>query len=129
MSHTNLDHRRTHNLLLISKLLNQRDTTSPFTLVLDNLEQPAKPLLREYIRRAKLSKTSTVFLSFENFARPKDVDIFVQCFGKKTPDGILRDVRNALVKTESKSASHAYLAMPPVKLTPPKQELSSLLIP
>jgi elongator complex protein 5 len=129
MSHTNLDHRRTHNLLLISKLLNQRDTTSPFTLVLDNLEQPAKPLLREYIRRAKLSKTSSVFLSFETFARPKDVDIFVQSFGKKTPDGILRDVRNALIKTESKSASNAQVAMPSVKLTLLKQELSSSLIP
>jgi len=54
MAHTNLSHRRTHNLLLISKLLSQRDSSSPFTLVLDSLEQPAKSLIGEYIKRAKV---------------------------------------------------------------------------
>lgn len=51
---TNLSHRRTHNLLLISKLLSLRDTASPLTLLLDSLEQPATPLFQEYIRRAKV---------------------------------------------------------------------------
>ena len=55
MAHSNLSHRRTHNLLLISKLLNQRDAASPFTLVLDSLEQPAKPLITDYLRRADVS--------------------------------------------------------------------------
>ncbi len=50
----NLQHRRTHNLLLISKLLNLRDNASPFTLILDSLEQSGKPLIHEYIRRAKV---------------------------------------------------------------------------
>lgn len=54
MAPINLSHRRTHNLLLISKLLSLRDTASPLTLVLDSLEQPATPLLKEYIRRAKV---------------------------------------------------------------------------
>lgn len=49
-----LQHRRTHNLLLISKLLNQRDAASPFTLVLDSLEQSGKSLLTEYMRRANV---------------------------------------------------------------------------
>ncbi|KIV91491.1 hypothetical protein PV10_06025 [Exophiala mesophila] len=96
MSHSNLQHRRTHNLLLISKLLNQRDTASPFTLVKDSLEQPAKPLLREYIRRAKLSKTSVIFLSFETFTKPKDVDFFVECYGDKKSETILRDVQKVV---------------------------------
>ena len=47
-------HRRTHNLLLISKLLSQREQVSPLTLVLDTLEQTAKPLIAEYLRRAKV---------------------------------------------------------------------------
>lgn len=47
-------HRRTHNLLLISKLLNLHDNASPLILVQDSLEQPAAPLLKEYIRRAKV---------------------------------------------------------------------------
>jgi hypothetical protein len=54
MAHLHLSYRRTHNLLLISKLLSQRDSASPFTLVLDSLEQSAKCLLREYIKRAKV---------------------------------------------------------------------------
>ena len=55
MAPVNLSHRRTHNLLLISKLLGLRDTASPFTLLLDSLEQPATPLIKEYIRRARVS--------------------------------------------------------------------------
>lgn len=55
-----VDHRRTHNLLLISRLLSLRDAASPFTLVLDSLSQSARPLLREYIQRAqKVSSRSS----------------------------------------------------------------------
>jgi elongator complex protein 5 len=60
MAHPNLAHRRTHNLLLISKLLNQRDNASPFTLVQDTLEQSAKPLIKEYIKRANVSYINSV---------------------------------------------------------------------
>jgi len=47
-----VDHRRTHNLLLISRLLGLRDTVSPFTLLLDSLSQSSRPLVCEYIERA-----------------------------------------------------------------------------
>jgi len=60
-----LQHRRTHNLLLISKLLNQRETTSPFTLIIDILEQSGKPLLRECIKRANV-----ILLWFYVFEEP-----------------------------------------------------------
>jgi hypothetical protein len=53
-------HRRTHNLLLISKLLNQRDAASPFTLVIDSLEQSAKPLIAEQIKRANVRAKQVV---------------------------------------------------------------------
>ena len=105
MSHSNLQHRRTHNLLLISKLLNQRDAASPFTLVKDSLEQPAKPLLREYIRRAKLSKTSVIFLSLETFTKPKDVDFLVECYGDRKSETILRDVQKVVSSGAGKSMS------------------------
>jgi elongator complex protein 5 len=87
----NLSHRRTHNLLLISKLLNQRDHTSPFTLVFDSLEQPAKPLLREYLRRAKLGKSSSIFLAFETLKKPQACDNFITCWDK-TPAQISQAV-------------------------------------
>ncbi|PGH09951.1 hypothetical protein AJ79_05567 [Helicocarpus griseus UAMH5409] len=77
MPSTNVSHRRTHNLLLISKLLSLRDSASPLTLLLDSLEQPATPLIQEYIRRAKLSKVHVIFVSFETLVRPDGVDTFI----------------------------------------------------
>lgn len=50
--------RRTHNLLLFQKLLNLRDGASPFTLLLDTLEQSSQPVVREFITRAKVSQTA-----------------------------------------------------------------------
>ncbi|CAD0112980.1 unnamed protein product, partial [Aureobasidium uvarum] len=77
MAPTTLQHRRTHNLLLISKLLSQRENVSPFTLIVDNLEQSGKPVLREYIRRAT---TEVIFVSFESLKKPKDVGVFVKAW-------------------------------------------------
>ncbi|KAL2007347.1 hypothetical protein VTN00DRAFT_8785 [Thermoascus crustaceus] len=91
---TNLSHRRTHNLLLISKLLNPRDAPSPLTLLLDSLEQPATPLIREYIRRAKLSKVHVTFISFETLRRPDGVDAFISARRKK-PSELAKEVANA----------------------------------
>ena len=80
MAHSNLNHRRTHNLLLISKLLGQN--VSPLTLILDTLEQPARPLLSEYLRRARLSKTHSILISFETFKEPHGAGVFVSCHDK-----------------------------------------------
>lgn len=46
--------RRTHNLLLFQKLLNLRDGASPFSLLLDTLEQSSAPVVREFMVRAKV---------------------------------------------------------------------------
>lgn len=73
-----LDYRRTHNLLLMSRLLSSgsRSATgtgtstnpSPFTLLLATLSQSPTPLLAEYIKRN--SKSRTVFVSFATFSPP-----------------------------------------------------------
>ena len=55
MTDKTLQHRRVHNLLLIQKLLSVRGDSSPFTLVLDTIEQTAKPLINHYIHNAKVS--------------------------------------------------------------------------
>ncbi|KAJ5242121.1 Histone acetylation protein 2 [Penicillium citrinum] len=94
MAPINLSHRRTHNLLLISKLLNLRDTASPFTLLLDSLEQPATPLFKEYIRRAKLSKVHVTLISFETLRKPDGVDAFISA-RRKTPADIMSEVSSA----------------------------------
>ena len=43
-----------HNLLLFQRHLALRESASPLTLILDTLEQPAKPLIRRYIDNAKV---------------------------------------------------------------------------
>ncbi|KAL1993828.1 hypothetical protein VTN49DRAFT_2497 [Thermomyces lanuginosus] len=93
-SNRDLSHRRTHNLLLISKLLNLRDTISPLTLLLDSLEQPANPLLHEYIRRAQISKVHVTFVSFETLRQPKGVDAWIVA-RRKRPAEIAKEVAAA----------------------------------
>lgn len=78
-------HNDTQQLLLLKKLLDLRDSASPFTLVLDTIEQSAKPLLQEYLHRAKVcvSRVNGILsvsivnpdvlcfhLSFHNLYRP-----------------------------------------------------------
>lgn len=58
MAPTNNVHSRSHSLLLLQKLLNLRDGASPLTLLIDSLEQPAKPVLAEFISRAKVLQIS-----------------------------------------------------------------------
>lgn len=47
-------HQRSHSMLLLQKLLNLRDSASPLTLIIDSLEQTARPVLNEFITRAKV---------------------------------------------------------------------------
>jgi hypothetical protein len=54
MAPSPIQQRRTHNTLLFQKLLSLRDGASPFTLVLDTLEQSGGPIVREFARRAKV---------------------------------------------------------------------------
>lgn len=54
MAQTSNSHTRSHSLLLLQKLLNLRDGSSPLTLILDSLEQTAQPALTEFISRAKV---------------------------------------------------------------------------
>ena len=64
MSHqTNLHHRRTHNLLLIQKILSKSDT-SPFTLVLDSVEQGAGALVRLVVGVGVVSSFFLVMMFF-----------------------------------------------------------------
>lgn len=78
MAPTPLQHRRTHNTLLLQKLLNLRDGASPFTLVLDSLEQGGAVIIAEFKGRAKVRD----FASDEIFLARlflKSQDILVLC--------------------------------------------------
>ncbi|KAL3458689.1 Elongator complex protein 5 [Aspergillus heterothallicus] len=103
MAPSNMSHRQTHNLLLISKLLSLRDTASPLTLLLDSLEQPATPLIKEYIRRARLSKVHVTLIAFEALKPYEGVDAFVTA-RRKSATEILKEVA-AAYKPDSSSGS------------------------
>ncbi|KKK21591.1 hypothetical protein P175DRAFT_0534562 [Aspergillus ochraceoroseus IBT 24754] len=105
MAPSNLSHRQTHNLLLISKLLSLRDTASPLTLLLDSLEQPATPLIKEYIRRARLSKVHVTLIAFETLKPLDGVDAFVSA-RRKTPVEVVREVA-AVYQRESSTGTSA----------------------
>ncbi|RYC57560.1 hypothetical protein CHU98_g8647, partial [Xylaria longipes] len=75
-------HARSHALLLLQKLLNLRDSASPLTLVFDTLEQSGKPILREFMSRAQISKTKIIYISFATPRKPVGVDVFVRARGK-----------------------------------------------
>ncbi|OAA41717.1 Histone acetylation protein 2 [Metarhizium rileyi] len=89
---TNSIHNRSHSLLLLQRLLNLRDAASPLTLVQDSLEQPAQPVLDEFITRAKISKTKIILLSFATVKKSPDVDVFIKAAGRD-----LRTVAKELV--------------------------------
>ncbi|KAF4462007.1 elongator complex 5 [Fusarium albosuccineum] len=78
MAPTSNVHARSHSLLLLQKLLNLRDGASPLTLVIDNLEQPARPLLNEFVSRAK----AIIFLSLVTLKKPQEADIFIKAAGR-----------------------------------------------
>ncbi|KAI1350268.1 Elongator complex protein 5 [Xylaria sp. FL0043] len=79
---TTQSHARSHALLLLQKLLNLRDSASPLTLVLDTLEQSGKPVLREFMNRAQISKAKIIYISFATPRKPAGVDVFVRGRGK-----------------------------------------------
>ncbi|KAI1504142.1 histone acetylation protein 2 [Biscogniauxia marginata] len=97
-------HARSHALLLLQKLLNLRDSASPLTLVLDTLEQSAKPVVREFVSRAKVSKSKVIFVSFATLRKPADADIFVRARGK-TPEALRAEITSHY---PSGAAGHAH---------------------
>ncbi|RCI07779.1 hypothetical protein L249_5705 [Ophiocordyceps polyrhachis-furcata BCC 54312] len=102
-------HGRAHSLLLLTRLLNLRDGASPLTLVLDDLEQTAGPVLAEFFIRAKapnttpillfhpktktsangyhqVTKTKLILASFTTASKPRHVDVMVKAAGRGLDD-------------------------------------------
>ncbi|KAI1819519.1 Elongator complex protein 5 [Xylaria intraflava] len=84
-------HARSHALLLLQKLLSLRDSASPLTLVLDTLEQSGRPILREFISKAQISKSKIIYISLATPRRPAGVDVFVRARGK-SPESLRSEI-------------------------------------
>ncbi|OJD36405.1 histone acetylation protein 2 [Diplodia corticola] len=120
-----LQHRRAHNLLLISKLLNSRENASPFTLILDSLEQSGKGLA---------AKTRVVFVSFETLKPPTGTDTFIPA-ALKDPTTLQKDLAALAAESTARQKTllifdtlHPLTSHPSTALTLP-HFLSSLLSP
>ncbi|KAI0124330.1 histone acetylation protein 2 [Xylariales sp. AK1849] len=85
-------HSRSHALLLLQKLLNLRDSASPLTLVLDTLEQSGRPVIREFVARAKVTKSRIIYISFATLRKPTDVDVFIRARSTKSPDTLRTEI-------------------------------------
>ncbi|KAL9084727.1 MAG: hypothetical protein Q9159_005082 [Coniocarpon cinnabarinum] len=86
MSNNPSSHGRTAAHLLISRLLDARDTTSPLTLILDTAEQSCRPLLREYLSRAQKHRITVTFVSFETLIPPQGTTHHIQAWNLSTPE-------------------------------------------
>jgi elongator complex protein 5 len=84
-----------HSLQLISRVLNIRTNASPFTLLLDDLNQRAMPLVGELVRRGLSRNLNVVVVSFEA-TRFHPTVRSVPAFGDETGEQILQNIRKAL---------------------------------
>ncbi|ORY10250.1 Elongator subunit Iki1-domain-containing protein [Clohesyomyces aquaticus] len=91
-----------HSVLVMSQVLNVRLHRSPFTLVLDDLEQPATHLINGIITRALSRRVNVVFLSFDTPGTHPAVR-FIPAFGlhaNHTGDQLLAEVERAIGGTK-----------------------------
>jgi elongator complex protein 5 len=79
---------------LMSKLLNIRTNASPFTLVLDDLNQRATPLLSELMRRGASRNVNVVCITFEPLQAGPYVRL-IHAHGL-TGNEIMQDLRKAM---------------------------------
>ena len=90
-----LEQYQRHSIHLMARVLNIRTNASPFTLVLDDLNQRAMPLVAELVRRSLSRNINVVVVSFEA-TRFHPAVRSVGAYGDRTGDQILQDVRAAM---------------------------------
>ena len=73
MAPLNLWQHQRHHVHLMSRVLNIRTNASPFTLILDDLNQRALPLVGELVRRGLSRNVNVVVVSFETTRFPGGV--------------------------------------------------------
>ncbi|KAL1796136.1 hypothetical protein ACET3X_006360 [Alternaria dauci] len=83
-----------HAVHLMSRVLNVRTNASPFTLVLDDLNQRSDPFIAEIARRALSRNVNVVFVTFES--RPSIAPIRTVQGYSLTGEEILRDLSKAM---------------------------------
>ncbi|KAL9046158.1 MAG: hypothetical protein Q9214_000933 [Letrouitia sp. 1 TL-2023] len=79
------------SILLLTRLFSLRDGASPFTLVLDSVEQVGRPVVTRFLEGRKASKTKIIYISYETPNSPRGVDVFIRARRKSIND-LRRDI-------------------------------------
>jgi elongator complex protein 5 len=90
-----------HSIQLISRILNIRPNASPFTLILNDLNQRAQPLIGELVRRALSRHVNIVVLSFESTRFPSTIR-HIPAHTLSSGDQVIQNLTKAL--TDSKES-------------------------
>jgi elongator complex protein 5 len=85
-----------HCIHLMSKVLSIRTNASPFTLILDDLNQRASLLMAEFLRRALSRNVNVVVVTFEPHGVAHPAVHLVPAIGDKTGTQILSEVEHAM---------------------------------
>ncbi|KAF2002568.1 hypothetical protein P154DRAFT_383346, partial [Amniculicola lignicola CBS 123094] len=83
----------------MSKILGLRNSTSPFTLIIDDLNQPSYPLVSEFTRRGISRNVNVILVTFhtkERLGNPAIVHIQAWDHDNQTADQILTNLEAAL---------------------------------
>lgn len=84
-----------HSVQLMTRVLSIRSNASPFTLILDDLNQRAMPLVAEIVRRGLSRNLNVVVVAFEATHFIPAIRS-VPAYGNETGDQILEHIRTAL---------------------------------
>jgi elongator complex protein 5 len=84
-----------HAILLMHRVLSPRTQTSPFTLILDDLNQSAAPFTSELIRRAFSQNVHVFKLAFESKASHSAIS-HIPAYGPQNAEQILADLDSAM---------------------------------
>ncbi|KAH7073719.1 Elongator subunit Iki1-domain-containing protein [Paraphoma chrysanthemicola] len=95
MAPLNLAQHQRHYVHLMSRVLNIRTNASPFTLLLDDLNQRAMPFVSELVRRALSRNVNVVVLSFEG-TRFHSAVRNISAQGPASGDQIMSDLQKAM---------------------------------
>ncbi|KAL8725766.1 MAG: hypothetical protein Q9166_007166 [cf. Caloplaca sp. 2 TL-2023] len=119
-----LSHRRTQHLLLIQKILSLKAETSPFTLVLDTVEQGSAAFVREVVRGGKASKTHIIYVSHASIRPPPGTDTFIRA-RRKAPEELKKEILAAI--PPGQKTLLILSTLPPTLLSPSVHLLTYLL--
>lgn len=90
-----LEQHQRHSIQLMARVLGMRAIASPFTLIIDDLNQRAMPLVAEFVRRGLSRNINVIVISFEA-TRFHPLVHNITAYGDQSGNKIMQQIRNAM---------------------------------